>query len=119
MSAIAVSGGHALVSGGLVFLVASGGAGTNGLILLFPGQVDMGTTIPVDFTIPIVGGTGTYTGFSSSGLPPGVTFSGDGNNNGLLSGTPTTASGSPFTATLTVNDNGTTFGTLTLICNVS
>lgn len=81
----------------------------------------MGTTAAaVNITVPIVGGTGVYTGtFSSTGLPPGLTWASDGNNNGLLSGQPTTATGSPFAAALTARDNTGNFGTVTVICNVS
>ena len=47
--------------------------------------------------------------FAATGLPPGITLS----PAGLLSGSPTTASGSPFTVTVTVDDGrgGTTPGT--------
>jgi large repetitive protein len=52
-------------------------------------------------TITATGGGGGYT-FAAAGLPPGLTLS----PNGLLTGTPSSSSGSPFTVQVTVADSG-------------
>ena len=59
-------------------------------------------------TVAATGGSGTYTTFTATGLPAGLTIS-TVNNAGLISGIPTTSTGSPFTVVVTVKDsNGTT-----------
>jgi hypothetical protein len=52
-------------------------------------------------TISATGGTGTYN-WSATGLPPGL---GINPNIGAITGTPTTATGSPFSVTVTVTDS--------------
>lgn len=96
-------------------IIPSGGAGV--VLFLFPQTMpDMNVGVPVAFTIPFVGGTGTYPTCSGSGLPPGLTFTSDGNNNGLLQGTPTSAG--TFSATLNVVDSASNPGTEVFTCNV-
>jgi uncharacterized protein (TIGR03437 family) len=64
--------------------------------VLPPGVVN----VPYPFTsIRAQGGVGTYT-WSITGLPPGLTTDGNGN----ISGTPTSATGSPFSVTVSVTD---------------
>jgi len=48
-----------------------------------------------------MGGTGIYT-WSATGLPNGLTL---GPSTGIISGTPTTTTGSPFTVAVTVKDS--------------
>jgi hypothetical protein len=62
-----------------------------------------------------VGGTGTGYTFTATGIPAWMTLSG----NGLLSGTPTSATGSPlhFTVIVTDNEQGKTERTYTLWVN--
>ena len=70
-------------------------------------------TVGVAFNLSLAGSASDADGdpvtFAATGLPPGITLS----PAGLLSGSPTTASGSPFTVTVTVTDGrgGTTSGT--------
>jgi hypothetical protein len=65
----------------------------------------------VSFQLTAVGGQPPYT-WSAQGLPPGLGVS----SSGILSGTPNTAQGSPWTAVLTVTDGaGNTASRRTLI----
>lgn len=118
MSAVVLVGGNVLGSGGLVFAVGSGPPGSGILIFLFPQTMpDMGVTVPVLFTINVVGGSGTYPTFSATGLPPGLTFASDGANGGLLQGTPTTPG--TFSPTFSVSDSLGNFGNEVFTCTVS
>ncbi|OJW15594.1 MAG: hypothetical protein BGO49_15175, partial [Planctomycetales bacterium 71-10] len=52
------------------------------------------------YQVGVAGGSGEDYFFTATGLPPGLSISPDG----LITGTPTTVVGSPFTATITVMD---------------
>jgi uncharacterized protein (TIGR03437 family) len=52
-------------------------------------------------TVSATGGSGTYT-WSASGLPPGLNIN---SATGAIAGTPTTATGSPFSVQVTVTDS--------------
>jgi Lamin Tail Domain/Putative Ig domain/Carboxypeptidase regulatory-like domain/Domain of unknown function (DUF4214) len=62
---------------------------------------------PYSVTFTATGGTGTGYSFTQTAgtLPPGLTLSG-----AVLSGTPTTTTGSPFTFTIQVTDSGSATG---------
>jgi hypothetical protein len=61
----------------------------------------MGSAYPLT-TMAATGGTGPYT-WSAIGLPAGLTISA---STGLISGTPSTATGSPFSVNITATDTG-------------
>ena len=63
---------------------------------LAAGMVNAAYSAPVTAT----GGSGTYT-WSQTGLPGGLSI---GSGNGVITGTPTTATGSPFSVQVTVTD---------------
>ena len=75
-----------------------------GLAITGPSALPSGTvngTYP-SATLLATGGTGGYT-WTASGLPNGLNLNA---STGILSGTPTTATGSPFTVNVTVSDSG-------------
>src|SRR5205085_2526501 len=69
---------------------------------------------PYSQQLSATGGSGTGYTFSATGLPAGLTLSGSG----LLSGTPTSATGSPFTINVTVTDSNSATGTQTYALTV-
>lgn len=114
------AGAHGKISAlGVLTAPGGGGGGSTGvLVFLVPGSLDLGATFPVQITVPIIAGNGIYTGpFTSTGLPPGMTWASDGNNNGVLLGTPS-ATGI-FVAQLNAADSVNNTGSVTVICNVS
>lgn len=67
-----------------------------------------GATVNVPYvptTVTATGGSGTYTNWSATGLPTGLSIS---STSGTISGTPTVNAGSPYAVQVTVTDsNGT------------
>jgi hypothetical protein len=71
---------------------------------VFTAPAAQSATVGTNFTLSLAGSATDADGdpltFSATGLPPGITIT----TAGLLSGAPTTASGSPFTVAVTVSD---------------
>jgi uncharacterized protein (TIGR03437 family) len=75
----------------------------NPALKITPGTLPLGIPSVVYTTTTLVasGGSGSGYTFTSSGLPPGLSLS----SAGVLSGTPTTSTGSPYTVNVTVTDS--------------
>lgn len=88
------------------------------LTILFPQAMPaMSVGTPVQFSLSAIGGTGTYTSWSGTNLPPGITLTVQSDGTGLFAGTPTTAGN--YSPNITVNDSGSNFGNEIFTCTVS
>lgn len=83
-------------------------SGPNVILFMLAQSQDFGVGTPVNITVPFVAGSGNYIACNGINLPPGLTFAPDGNNNGLLSGIPTSAGN--FTPQLNVADDAGNIG---------
>ena len=95
------AGGTVVNPGSVVNLVISTGAA---LAISSPSWLPVGTVgvAYLSSTITASGGSGTYSNWSVTGLPAGLSLD---SASGIISGTPSTNTGSPFSVTVTVTDS--------------
>ncbi len=90
--------------GGQTFTVNEGSGAPGSLAITTPSNLPGGTVgVAYSTTLSATGGQSPYTWSISNGsLPPGLTLD---TSTGIISGTPTSASGSPFSFQATVSDS--------------
>jgi hypothetical protein len=107
-----VAAGHVISESPLAGTLVNFGAAVNLVVAAAaPLAVSGPASLPIGLvgvaytaTVTAAGGTGTYS-WSASGLPQGLSMNA---NTGVISGTPGSNTGSPFSAIVTVNDGNTT-----------